>query len=164
MSRGRGRWSRILGRETGDGGRETGEPQTGLRDGNEHLEMVVPRLGRLLTVIGRAVSLRCPACGGGPVRESWFRMRPKCGRCGLRLERGEEDYFIGGMLFNLVLSELLFATVFSVVLVVMWPTVPWDGIQIGAPIGMALAPFLLYPVSKLLWLAVDLAFRPDREQ
>jgi hypothetical protein len=50
---------------------------------------------------------------------------------------------------------------FIAVLVAMWPTVPWDGIQVGAPLGMALAPVVLYPISKLLWLAVDLAFRPD---
>jgi len=67
------------------------------------------------------------------------------------------------MMFNLVLAELLFAVVFVVVLVALWPTVPWDGIQVGAPLGMAIAPIALYPVSKLLWLAIDLAFRPDRE-
>jgi hypothetical protein len=47
--------------------------------------------------------------------------------------------------------------------VLLWPTVPWDGIAIGAPLGMAVAPVLLYPVSKLLWLAVDLGFRPERD-
>lgn len=134
----------------------------GLRDGNEHLEMSVPRVGVLLRMLGRAVTLRCPVCGSGPVRESWFRLRETCGNCGCRLERGEPDYFLGGMMFNLVISELLFALVFVAVLVVRWPTVPWDGIQVGAPLGMIIAPIVLYPVSKLVWLAVDLAFRPDR--
>jgi hypothetical protein len=79
------------------------------------------------------------------------------------LERGEQDYFIGAMLFNLVLSELLFAGIFVAVLVVRWPAVPWDAIEVVAPLGMAAAPFVLYPVSKLLWLALDLLFRPDRQ-
>ena len=56
----------------------------------------------------------------------------------------------------------LFAAVFVAVLLAMWPTVPWDGIQLGAPLGMAITPFILYPVSKLAWLAFDLAFRPER--
>lgn len=135
-----------------------------LRDANEHLEMTVPGFGRLTRLVSRALLLRCPSCGGGPVRESWFRMRDACGHCGGRLERGEPDYFIGGMMFNLVLSELIFAAVFVAVLVFLWPAVPWDEIQVGAPIGMAIAPILLYPVSKMLWLAFDLAFRPDRER
>ncbi len=67
-------------------------------------------------------------------------------------------------MFNLVLSELLFALVFVSVLVLRWPAIPWDAIQIGAPLGMFIAPIALYPVSKLVWLAVDLAFRPDRQR
>jgi uncharacterized protein (DUF983 family) len=125
--------------------------------------MVVPPVGRLLRLVWRALTLRCPNCGGGGVLRHWFRLRDGCGQCGIRLERGEQDYFLGGMLFNLVLSELLFAAIFVTVLVLLWPTVPWDGIAIGAPLGMAVAPVLLYPVSKLLWLAVDLGFRPERD-
>ena len=93
----------------------------------------------------------------------WLKVRRTCGNCGLPLERGEQDYFIGAMLFNLVLSELLFAVIFVTVLVVGWPAVTWDAIEIAAPLGMAAAPFVLYPVSKLLWLALDLLLRPDRQ-
>jgi uncharacterized protein (DUF983 family) len=146
-----------------DADRSDSASRNRLRDGNEHLDMAVPGARHLLTVLARAVTLHCPRCGGGPVRDGWFHMRASCGNCGRSLERGEQDYFLGGMMFNLVLSELLFAGVFVAVLVVMWPTVPWDGISIGAPVGMAIAPILLYPVSKLVWLAVDLAFRPERD-
>lgn len=133
----------------------------GLRDANEHLDLTFAGFSRLLRLAGRAVTLRCPHCGKGPVLEHWFRLRPACGSCQRALERGEPDYFIGGMMFNLILSELLFAALFVSVLVAMWPAVPWDGIQVGAPLGMALAPVILYPISKLVWLAFDLAFRPD---
>ena len=85
----------------------------------------------------------------------WFRLRDACGACGTRLERGEQDYFLGGMLFNLVLSELLFAAVFVTVLVLLWPTVPWDGIAIGAPLGMALA----HPISKAAGVAMECMLR-----
>lgn len=139
------------------------EARNRLRDANEDLGLAVLPARQILRLLGRALTLHCPHCGGGPVRESWFRMRHDCAKCGRPLERGEQDYFLGAMMFNLVLSEMLFAAIFVAILVIMWPSVPWDGISIGAPLGMAAAPFLLYPVSKLVWLAFDLSFRPERE-
>ncbi|MGQ0646022.1 MAG: DUF983 domain-containing protein [Gemmatimonadaceae bacterium] len=130
-------------------------------EANTELELQVPALRRLLRLLGRAITLRCPNCGGGPVLEHWFRMRQRCGRCKLSIERGESDYFIGAMMFNLVLAEGLFAVLFVGFLMIRWPLVPWDTIQIVAPLGMVAAPVLLYPISKLMWLAFDLAFRPN---
>lgn len=141
----------------------TGRVHGSLRDANEHLDLSFAGFSRLFLLLGRAVTVRCPHCGRGPVLVHWFRLRHACGHCHKALERGEPDYFLGGMMFNLILSELLFAGIFVAVLVFMWPTVPWDAIQVGAPLGMALAPVVLYPVSKLVWLAFDLAFRPERE-
>jgi uncharacterized protein (DUF983 family) len=131
------------------------------RDDNEHLELEMPGARRALRLLWRAFTLHCPYCGRGPVLAHWFKLRKSCGNCGRPLERGEHDYFIGGMLFNLVLAELLFAIVFVTALIVMWPKVPWDAIEIAAPLGMALSPIILYPVSKLVWLAFDLMFRPE---
>jgi uncharacterized protein (DUF983 family) len=115
---------------------------------------------RVLQVIGRAVRLRCPHCGRGPVLAHWFKARERCGNCGLAIERGERDYFIGSMMFNLVVSELLFAVVFVTTLVAKWPNVPWDTLQWAAPLGMGAAPFVLFPFSKLLWLGFDILLRP----
>ncbi|MEO7966553.1 MAG: hypothetical protein ABIT38_21855 [Gemmatimonadaceae bacterium] len=131
------------------------------RDANEHLSMEMPKPSRFFVLISRALRAKCPHCGRGPVLVNWFKLRAACGNCGLSLERGEQDYFLGGMLFNLILAELLFAFVFVTLLVVLWPRVPWDGIQIGAPLGMAITPFVTYPIGKLLWLAFDLTFRPE---
>lgn len=153
--------------QTGDGERKgggrTAPVPSSLRDANEHLELSFGGFSRLFLLVARAVTVRCPHCGKGPVLVHWLRLRPACGHCHKSLERGEPDYFIGGMMFNLILSELLFAGIFIAILVSMWPTVPWDAIQIGAPVGMALTPIILYPISKLVWLAFDLAFRPERE-
>lgn len=124
-------------------------------------ELVVPRVRDLLRLFWRAVRLRCPYCGGKPVLRSWFVLRERCPACGLRMERGErEDYFLGGILFNLFLAELLFAVLFTGVVVALWPDVPWDGLEYGIAVAMVAAPIALYPVSKLLWLAFDLALRP----
>ena len=119
-----------------------------------------PGMHRVFVVLARAARLRCPHCGGGPVRKSWFKMRDRCGTCGLAIERGERDYFIGSMLFNLVVSEMLFAVVFIGTLLIAWPNVPWDTLEWAAPLGMLAAPFLLFPFSKLAWLGFDILLRP----
>ncbi len=123
--------------------------------------LVVPRLRDVIRLFWRAVRLRCPNCAGKPVILSWFRLRDRCPTCGIRLERGEhEDYYLGGMFFNIMLAELIFVVVFVVVLIVLWPNVPWDGMEYALAGAMIGAPILLYPVSRLLWLALDLLVRP----
>lgn len=111
----------------------------------------------------RALRLRCPACGGGPVLLSWFRLAPSCPSCGLRFERGEEGYWVGSYMFNIVASELLFAALGVVVVLATWPTPPWTALTLGGVALMVLAPFLFLPFSKVLFLAFDLLFRPPSD-
>jgi uncharacterized protein (DUF983 family) len=116
---------------------------------------------RLARLFGRALRLRCPSCGGRGLFASWFRMRERCPSCGLALERGERsDYWLGAMMFNLVVAELLFVAVLLAILIISWPHVPWDFLQFGGVALMVVFPVLLYPLSKTIWLAFDLAFRP----
>ena len=61
----------------------------------------------LRTLLWRAIRLRCPHCGGGGLFESFFKIKKQCPTCGLRLERGESDYFVGAYLFNLIAVELI---------------------------------------------------------
>ena len=119
-----------------------------------------PGLKRVLTVFGHVARLNCPNCGDGPVLRHWFKMRERCGTCGLAIERGERDYFIGSMMFNLAVSETLFAIAFVLLLVIRWPNVPWDTLEWAAPAGMLAAPFVLFPFSKLAWLGFDILLRP----
>lgn len=137
-------------------------PASPIRDANEHLVIDPVRPGVALAMAGRALSLRCPRCGGGPVLQHWWRLRERCGACDRLLERGERDYFVGGMMFNLALAEGLFTVGFVTWLVTSWPRVNWTALQVAAPLGMLVSPIVLYPVSKLLWLAFDLMLRPDR--
>lgn len=124
-------------------------------------EIVVPRIRDVIRYFWRAVTLRCPHCGGSPVLRSWFKLRKRCPVCEIQLERGEgEDYYLGGMFFNIVLAEILFAAAFGVVVIVLWPDVPWDALQDALVVAMIGAPVLLYPISRLLWLALDLLLRP----
>ena len=63
--------------------------------GTDRLER--PPVWRLLT---RALRLRCPHCGGSGIFAGFFALQPQCPGCGLRLERGEGDYFVGAYLFK----------------------------------------------------------------
>jgi uncharacterized protein (DUF983 family) len=117
---------------------------------------------RFLGLLGRALRLRCPACGGGPIFGSWFDMRPGCPKCGLRLER-EEGYFLGAMLFNVIAAEMLFVVAFTAVLVRTWPSPPWTLLTYAAAVGVVLFTLVLYPFSRTVWLAFDLFFQPPRE-
>lgn len=116
---------------------------------------------RILVLTVRALALRCPHCGSGGLFASWFRMKARCPGCGLPLQRGEdEDHFLGGMMFNIVLAELVFAAGMVFWLVATWPDPPWDLVQTVGVVFMAIAPVVFYPLSRTVWLAFDLMFRP----
>jgi uncharacterized protein (DUF983 family) len=118
----------------------------------------------ILVRFARALRRRCPNCRAGPVTVRWFGLRPACPRCGLRFDRGEQDYFLGAIVFNMAFAEGLFALGLIGVLLWTYPSPPWDALYYGGIAGMILAPIFFYPFSKLCWLAFDLAFRPARPE
>jgi hypothetical protein len=87
-------------------------------------------------------------------------MRPRCPVCGLKVERGEEGYQVGSYMFNLIAAELVFAAVFVGIVLLTWPSPPWRLLEYGGIALMVVAPFILFPFSKTLFLAFDLLFRP----
>ena len=76
------------------------------------------------------------------------------------MERGEQGYQVGSYMFNIVAAELVFAAIFLGVLYATWPEPPWDLLLYGGMALMLIVPFLLFPLSKTLFLAFDLTFRP----
>ena len=108
----------------------------------------------------RGLRRRCPNCGDGGTFESWIRLRAACRGCGLRLDRGEDDFFLGAYTVNFVTSELLLALFVVLFIVVRWPAVPWNAVLWGAVALMVAAPIAFFPFSRTLWLAIDLSFRP----
>lgn len=83
-----------------------------------------------------------------------------CPSCALRLDRGETDFFIGAYTINLIVAELLVVFGGLAVVLLSWPDVPWRGLTWGLAVLMVVAPVVLYPWSRQLWLAADLIFRP----
>jgi hypothetical protein len=63
----------------------------------------------------------------------------RCPRCGA-----------GGLL-----SEMLAVLVVGGAILLTWPEVPWRPVWFGAIALMLASPFLLFPVSRLVWLAFD---------
>jgi len=121
---------------------------------------MVPR-SSVATKFGRALVLHCPRCGGGDILRTWFAMKPRCPTCGLALERGEQsEFWIGAYVFNLALGELVAIGVPIIWIIATAPNQPWTLIEVvGAILAVAL-PFAFFPISRTLWLAWDLSFRP----
>ncbi|MBL0939184.1 MAG: DUF983 domain-containing protein [Gemmatimonadaceae bacterium] len=111
-------------------------------------------------LIMRALRLRCPHCGGKGIFASFFALKSNCPSCGLRLERGEGDYFVGAYLFNLMAVELILFVCVCGFVAFTWPNPPWDLITYVTAFLMLAGCVLCYPFAKTTWLAVDLAIRP----
>lgn len=116
---------------------------------------------RLRTLYARALRLRCPACGGGPVFVSWLKMCPSCPSCGMRYDREPEGgYWVGSYTINLFATEAVFVIVFVGGMFLTWPSPPWDLLAYGDVGLMLIFPILFFPFSKTLFIAIDLTFRP----
>ena len=120
----------------------------------------MPTAATLARAAFRTLKWRCPNCGRGRVLRWPGAVLPRCSVCNLRFERSDESYFSGAVFFGLLLGEMIFAVSLLVVLLVMWPDVPWDMLTPVMTAGMIIVMVLMIPFSKLVWLAVDVAVRP----
>ena len=111
-------------------------------------------------MFGRAIRKQCPICGGGSLFRGWFTMKEHCPTCGLRTRRGEDGYALGAVWFNLFLAEVLTVSVFVATLIRTWPNPPWAVLQVLGPVEAIIAPILVWPFARTLFLAFDLCFRP----
>jgi uncharacterized protein (DUF983 family) len=119
---------------------------------------------RVTALFVRALRLRCPHCGGGPIFVTWSHLVPNCPVCGLGLERGEQGYWLGAYFFNLMAMETVFSIWVLVFLLATWPDPPWELFQ-ATTIGlMLIVPVAFFPYSKTLFLAFDLWVRPATEE
>ena len=121
-------------------------------------------LNRAVLLYRRAFLLRCPNCAGDWLPRSWMKLKPRCSKCGLRTDRGEEDFFLGGMMWNIVMAEGALLLVSLLIGLLTWPDVPWEILRWGGTIMMFVVPFLFYPLSLSIWLASDILIRPVTEK
>lgn len=92
----------------------------------------------------------------------WPRLADRCAACGLRPDRGEPDHFLGGYVVNLGIAEAVAALLWIVLLVATWPDPSWTLMQWSAAVLVIAMPIVLYPFTRLLFLALDLSAQPQR--
>jgi uncharacterized protein (DUF983 family) len=117
-----------------------------------------PHVSRAALVLGRAVRLRCPRCGEGPLFTGWFTMPARCSFCGIAFER-EQGYFVGAIYVNYAVT---------VGIAVLGYLVLWTRTTISNAAQLALwIPFVVvFPLwffrySRSLWLALAYLFDPE---
>ncbi|MEM9036252.1 MAG: hypothetical protein AAGD18_16765 [Actinomycetota bacterium] len=115
-----------------------------------------------LLTLRRGLARRCPACGAGGLFRAHFRMRDRCPRCNLLFERIDGQW-VGSLGINTMITFtlLFFATIIGV-----FATAP--DVAVGPIIGVTLAiaivfPAAFFPISRTLWLAIDLLMRPPTD-
>jgi uncharacterized protein (DUF983 family) len=113
-------------------------------------------LGKL---VWRALRLRCPVCGQGPMFRSWFVRNEECPRCGWRFLR-EEGYFTGAMAINLVVTELVLCALAIGLIVAGLPIALDLAIGVGVALLISLGG---WPYSQSLWVVCDLMLHPIDE-
>lgn len=114
------------------------------------------------TAARRALTLRCPRCGVGPLFRSWFSMHPRCSHCGFLFERAP-GYFLGSTYLNygftcVTLTALYMGLHYGAELSNQVLTVP-------LLIYCTVVPLLLFRYARAWWLAMDCCFdTPEPEQ
>jgi hypothetical protein len=84
-------------------------------------------------------------------------MVPDCPRCGLHFER-EQGYWTGAIAVNTIVIGGLFALIFVGTLIATAPDIPIVPLLLVVVPLMAIGPLIVYPFSKTIWVAIDLAF------
>ena len=115
-------------------------------------------MSRRTQLFTRALQLRCPNCGARGLFQHWFAMRESCPTCGLQLATGNRP---GAYILNLFATGTTLMIVLGVVIVKTWPTPPYAVLQWLGPALMIVTPLVLYPFSKMLFVAIDLAMHPE---
>jgi uncharacterized protein (DUF983 family) len=117
-------------------------------------------LEKMWILFGRALLLRCPACGQSGLFRGIYGLKKTCPGCGLLLQRDESGYELGGMAINLVVAEGVWVISFVSILYLTWPNPPWQLLQWGSAVLMLLLPLLFLRHARVLSLALDLLIRP----
>ncbi len=107
----------------------------------------------------RAIRRRCPVCGQGHLFHRWFWMVERCPRCGLQFERAEGTWS-GSVGLNMIVTFALLFFVMISVFLATYPDVSTRTLAVSAGAVAVICPFAFFPLSRTVWLSIDLALRP----
>lgn len=105
----------------------------------------------------RALLGRCPLCGSKGIWRSFGQTVERCPGCNYLYDR-EEGYWVGGLIVNIAFAMGLFFVLFVGGMLITWPDVPWTALLIVNLVALGLGPVLFYPLSKTIWVWLDVTF------
>jgi uncharacterized protein (DUF983 family) len=120
----------------------------------------MPSAGRAVLLASRALRLRCPHCGEGRVLKGFNAVQDHCSACGFRFTRSDDNYFSGAMFFGMMIGETLAVLVIGAAIWITYPNIPWNFLQYAIPVVLLAVMIALFPVSRVVWLAIDVMLRP----
>ena len=111
-------------------------------------------------IVARGLTNRCPNCGGRTLFKpgAWFTVSPVCRRCGLKIERGDEGFYLGSLSLNYGATLVLFLA--PVAILAFRGTIGPTTAFIIAGVGALAVPVLLYRPSRSWWLMNYYFFLP----
>lgn len=113
--------------------------------------------------LAQALRRRCPYCGTKDVFASWGMLRAECPGCGHHYER-EDGYWVGAMIVNLGIAQILFMVWFIGGLAITYPEVPWTPLLVVSAVFMFVLPIWFYPRSKTVWVWLDDKVHPYADE
>ncbi len=105
-------------------------------------------------ILLRGMTKRCPRCGERDIFRRWLKIRDRCPRCRLRLER-EEGGFLGAMTINYAVTTMLWIALLTGWLVVDLPDVRTVPLLVASLVLVGIFPLVFFPFSKTIWAALD---------
>jgi uncharacterized protein (DUF983 family) len=106
----------------------------------------------IVKTIGRALTLRCPACGNSSIIQKPFHIKHHCEHCHALFKR-EEGFFVGAILMNVVVTEFIILVVCFFALLLLGAD--YEDVLKVLFVVAVLFPVLFFHHSWSLWLAFD---------
>jgi uncharacterized protein (DUF983 family) len=103
-------------------------------------------------VLGRALALRCPACGQSSIVRKPFHVKHHCDSCRSLFKR-EEGFFVGAILANVVTTEFVILMVCVVWLMVIGAS--YETVLVVLFVIALVFPVAFFHHSWSLWLGFD---------
>jgi uncharacterized protein (DUF983 family) len=116
-------------------------------------------LWRLLLLVGRALRLRCPACGGGKIFRGLFTMHEACVECGRPFQRGP-GFFLGSIYFNYSVTGLAVIVIYFANFFGGW--ISDTQMMVLLTLFALLFPLWFFRYARALWIAFDELWDPTK--
>jgi hypothetical protein len=86
-----------------------------------------------------------------------LKLKDDCPQCELHFER-VDGYWLGSMVINLAVTQILLLGTLVALLVISWPDVPWTGVLVTVVTIAVVVPIAFHPISRMLWVAGERHF------